>query len=143
MKIYIDTSTLFKLYHEETGSKEIDDLFENNTIKKIYISEIAKIEFVSTVWKKIRMNEINETNGYAIIALFKYDLAKFTVIKIDVEILELAEHLFSKFGMAGLRTLDSIQLASAISVKEHIQKFVCADKLLDGFFRSGVVDVSH
>jgi predicted nucleic acid-binding protein len=74
MKIYLDTSTLFKLYHQEIGTEEIDDFFATNAIKKIYISEIAKIEFISTVWKKIRMSEILEADGLEIIALFKEDL---------------------------------------------------------------------
>jgi predicted nucleic acid-binding protein len=138
MKIYLDTSTLFKLYHQEIGTEEIDDFFATTAIIKIYISEIAKIEFISTVWKKIRMAEILEADGLEIIALFKEDLKKYDVIPIDVSILELAEVLFSKYGRGGLRTLDSIQLASAISIKDQIQLFKSADKLLTDFFKTEI-----
>ncbi len=134
MKIYLDTSTLFKLYHQEVGSQAIDDFFAKNTITRIYISEIAKIEFISTVWKKIRMAEISKDNGLAIITLFKVDLKKYTVIPIERPIIKLAEELFSKYGYGGLRTLDSIQLATAIAVKDQIQLFKSDDKLLADFF---------
>lgn len=138
MRIYLDTSTLFKLYHQETDSQEIDEIFAKNSISGIYISEIAKIEFVSTIWKKIRMNEITELNGLAIITLFKDDLRKYSIIPIEASILEHSELLFSKYGQGGLRTMDSIQLASAISVKDQIQLFKSSDKLLDLFFKTEI-----
>lgn len=51
MKIFLDTSSLFKLYHKETGTTELEDIFSTEKITTVYLSEIAKIEFASTVWK--------------------------------------------------------------------------------------------
>ena len=135
MNLYLDTSSLFKLYHDEIDSEEIDNIFANHTINGIFISEIAKIEFISTVWKKIRKTEISQQKGLEIISLFKDDLNKYSIISIDSAILKKAELLFSKYGQGGLRTLDSIQLASAIFVKNQVQLFISADKLLDSFYK--------
>jgi PIN domain nuclease of toxin-antitoxin system len=54
MKIFLDTSSLFKLYHQETGTQELEKIFELAKITHIFLSEITKLEFSSTVWKKVR-----------------------------------------------------------------------------------------
>jgi uncharacterized protein len=51
MKIFLDTSTLFKLYHQEAETSLIEELFSKFEIEGVYISEITKIEFESTIWK--------------------------------------------------------------------------------------------
>lgn len=53
MKIFLDTSSLFKLYHEEKGSEELEKLFSQGNITHIYLSELTKVEFTSTIWKKV------------------------------------------------------------------------------------------
>jgi len=52
MKVYLDTCALFKLYHNEQGADEIENIFIQNKVSGLFLSEITKIEFVSTVWKK-------------------------------------------------------------------------------------------
>jgi len=42
----------------------------------------------------------------------------------------LAKTLIGKYWKNGLRTLDSIQLASALNIKEDIDIFLTSDKLL-------------
>jgi len=39
MKIYLDTSSLFKLYQKEPDSVPIEEIFSNNRITDIFISE--------------------------------------------------------------------------------------------------------
>jgi len=56
MSFFIDTSSLVKIYHKEENSQKVIDLYNSN--EAIYISELAKIEFVSTAYKKYRENEI-------------------------------------------------------------------------------------
>ena len=60
MKIFPDTSSLFKLYHKESGTLEIMDFFNSNIIESIFIAELTEIEFSSVVWKKCRKKEIDE-----------------------------------------------------------------------------------
>ncbi len=41
MKIFLDTSSLFKLYHKETGTAELEEMFSAAKITSIYLSEIS------------------------------------------------------------------------------------------------------
>ena len=52
MKIFLDTSSLFKLYHKESGTQELMDFFNKNTIEGIFLAELTEIEFSSVIWKK-------------------------------------------------------------------------------------------
>lgn len=45
MKIYLDTSSLFKLYKRETGSEEMEAVISNSNVAGIFLSEITKLEF--------------------------------------------------------------------------------------------------
>lgn len=56
MNYYIDTSSLMKLYHKEDGTQNIINLY--NSDSNIIISELAKIEFISTIHRKYREEEI-------------------------------------------------------------------------------------
>jgi predicted nucleic acid-binding protein len=116
MKIFLDTSSLFKLYHQETGTQELEKIFELAKITHIFLSEITKLEFSSTVWKKVRTKEIKESEAIETINLFENDFTKFTFIATDSLILEQARNLISKYGKEGLRTLDSIQLSSCVAL---------------------------
>jgi hypothetical protein len=46
-----------------------------------------------------------------------------------------AKNLVTKYGVQGLRTLDSIQLASVVSVKFDVSFAVTADNLLRTFIK--------
>lgn len=65
MKLFLDTSAVFKLYHQETDSDSVDDLFSNFPVNEVFLSEITKVEFASTAWKKFRVREITreQVNG--------------------------------------------------------------------------------
>ena len=80
MKLFFDTSSLFKLYHLAEGSKEIISFFSSHQIRSIYISEITSIEFCSAVWKKCRKLKINEEAAIFLIRKFETDLGKYQVV---------------------------------------------------------------
>jgi hypothetical protein len=48
--------------------------------------------------------------------------------------LQSARQLLDKYGQKGLRSLDSIPLASAISLRQEAQLFKTSDTLLNDFF---------
>ena len=58
MNIFFDTSSLLILYHRESGTEELLQLFSGNIII-VYLSEISKIEFSSAIWKKVRTKELS------------------------------------------------------------------------------------
>lgn len=70
MKIYLDTSSLFKLYYVESDSSILETFLIQNGIEKIFLSEISKIEFYSTVWKKVRNNEFEFDDAEKLIEIF-------------------------------------------------------------------------
>ena len=53
MKIFLDTSSLFKLYQVEEVMTELFNFINSKTTTSIILSEISKIEFSSTIWKKV------------------------------------------------------------------------------------------
>ncbi len=127
--LFIDTSSHFKLYHHEEGTREILEFFNSHQINSIFISEITRIEFCSAVWKKRRKLEITEEQASLLIDNFESDLIKFRTINQTDKVLTLAKNLVSSYWKSGLRTLDSLQLASAIMFKEA-DFFITSDKLL-------------
>ena len=83
MTLFIDTSSLFKLYHNELGTVELDTIFSENEITRVFISEITNVEFVSAVFNKVRMKELTIDNAEKIINLFDTDLKKYTIIPVE------------------------------------------------------------
>ena len=136
MKIFLDTSSLFKLYHKETGTAELELLFSLKEITIVFLSEITIIEFTSTIWKKVRTNEISELEAQATLKLFESDFGKYTFIATNSLIIEQARILILKYGNQGLRTLDGIQLSTSVSIKEQSDIFITSDKLLKSFFEA-------
>lgn len=130
MKVFFDTSSLFKLYHNEEGTDELMSLFTKIGIEVIYLAEITKIEFSSVVWKKCRKNEIDENSASQLIEKFEKDSVKYSYVPEGQVLRQKSQGLIGKHWREGLRTLDSIQLASALKVKDQIELFLTSDKLL-------------
>lgn len=133
MKIFLDTSSLIKLYHEESGTTETDKIFKDFIVTGVFLSEITKIEFSSAIWKKVRTAELYTSEAVEIIDSFISDYPKYSFVKIDSALIIHSRELLSKYGMKGLRTLDSIQLASILKIKEDIGFVISADNLLQSF----------
>ncbi len=105
-------------------------------ITNVFLSEITKIEFASTIWKKVRTGEITPEQASVTLQLFTNDFEKYAFISTDSLVLEQARNLISKYGTHGLRTLDSIQLATAVLLAHQADLFLTADKLLKSFMQS-------
>ena len=80
MNIFFDTSSLFKLYHREADTVIIEQIFSRGIVTNVYLSEITKVEFASSVWKKVRTREITELEATATLQLFERDSDKYTFI---------------------------------------------------------------
>ena len=132
MIAFLDTSTLVKLYHKENKSEKIIESLQS--VNKLYLSELAKLEFRSALWKKVRTKEIEEGKAKTVISLFENDTDKFEWVNIDSSLINDATNLLFEFGRTGLRTLDSIQLASALILKENDCLYFTEDELLKSLF---------
>lgn len=134
MKAFIDTSSLLKLYHKESDSDMIIQALSGN-IKEIFLSELTILEVKSAVWKKVRTGELNINIASKIILCFQKDYNKFQWIKLETSIIKTASDLLMKYGNKGLRTLDSLQLASAMVLKDEDCIFITSDNLLKSLFK--------
>jgi len=140
MKIFLDTSSLFKLYHQETGTEELESVFLKSKVTHIYFSEISKVEFTSTIWKKARTKEISSEQAKITAELFESDFEKYNFISTDSLIIEQAKNLTTKYGLEGLRTLDSIQLSTCKVLEKQVDIFLTSDKLLNTLIeREGLI----
>ena len=133
MKIFLDTSSLIKLYFNEEGTSGLDKIFVDNIITEIFVSEITKTEFFSAIYKKLRTKDLLIENVHDILGAFVADEHKFKFILIDRQIINTSQVFIEKYGVKGLRALDAIQLASAYSVRNSIDLAVSHDKLLNTF----------
>ena len=134
MKAFLDTSSLLKLYHHESGTETLNAALSKG-IEEIYLSELAKLEFRSAIWKKTRTGEIDTDTANAVITCFQQDDIKFQWIYFENDVIQPASELLMKYGLEGLRTLDAIQLASALTLKgQQDVRFFTADQLLKSFF---------
>ena|GEM_PF-1601555 len=112
MKLFLDTSSLIKLYYQEDGTDKLDRVFGEYIIEEIFLSEISITEFYSAIFKKVRTNDLSLQNASDILSSFANDQAKFSFIPINSRIISLSKELLEKYGVLGLRALDALQLAS-------------------------------
>lgn len=133
MKAFLDTSSLIKLYHHEEGPDFVMEALSND-VEEILLSELAVLEFRSALWKKIREKEIDEKVAIEVIQCFQKDSDNFQWILLQSDIVESASILLKKYGGHGFRTLDSLQLATALTLREEKCIFLTSDKLLRTLF---------
>lgn len=130
MKVFLDTSSLIKLYHREAGTQQLEFIFSSLKITAVFLTEIAKIEFASAIWKKVRIKEMTDAEALTTLHLFDSDSQKYIFISADSIIIERARLLIEKYNVEGLRTLDSIQLATCVSLSQQANLFLTSDYLL-------------
>ena len=128
MKFYFfDTSALVKRYHAEKGTEVIDNIFSEDD-KAAVISSICITEIVSALNRKKEDGFISKSDLDAALSRFFQDAIKeFLILELDDGHIKDSIALVLKWN---LRTLDALQLAVAIALKEVKPIFVCADKKL-------------
>lgn len=136
MQYFFDTSAIVKIYHQEEGSDIVLPFYQAKDA--IIISELGKVEFLSTIHKKFRNNEINLETIEALTEKFLADAStQFIVIPIVSSIIDTALNLIEKYGKSNhLFSLDAMQVAAFSLVSESDTAFVCADKRLTSLVNS-------
>ncbi len=144
MNVFLDTNAVVKLYHQEIGTDNLTDFLARNATNLIItITDLTRIEFHSTFLKRVRMKQIDLKAVYQVFAAFDIDAKMFNIIEVDDEVKKFSITLLD--GLAyqkSLRTLDAIQLATAIVSHQlvPVDYFITADKKLlkiaKGYFSS-------
>lgn len=134
MNLFLDTSAIVKIYHQEKGTQKISNYLEGIS-EDLFLttSDITKIELHSALLKKYRVTQISEKNLSEVFQLFEKDFRKFNIIVVDQIVKNIALFWLDNFGIKySIRTLDSLQLASAVYSNNYykIDYFVTSDKKL-------------
>jgi len=139
MNYFLDTSSLVKIYHREVGTPEVLALYQNSECNLI-ISELCRIEFTSTVYRKHRENRLNFKAFKALLNKFQEDLdSRYEVLRFSSLVTVEAETLLHRYAEKhSLKSLDSLQFAFFKAYGEATDLFVCSDsKLSDLVKREG------
>jgi predicted nucleic acid-binding protein len=131
---FFDTSALAKAYHTESGSDFVLRMLRETTSRR-WISVISVVEMESVFARKVRASGA-ETGALATV---NRNLQKDLFHRLWIPFPLLASHcqraqeLIAKHGVReGLRTLDALQLAVALELRQSrlIELFVAADQRL-------------
>ena len=130
MNLFFDTSALIKYFHREEGTDTVIALIQEKT-HHIYILEIARIEMLSAVFRRYRNHEISDAQLDVVLKGIEKELLQFTIEPIDTLVLQESLQLMEEFGKTyGLRTLDSLHLASLNLIEENEFILVSSDHTL-------------
>ena len=134
MNLFVDTSALVKLYHHEAGTEAFTDLLNQYAGDLVItIADLTRIEFHSAFLKRVRINEIALDTVKKVFEAFDKDLQMFCVVEVDTVVKGFAMQLLDTVAyQISLRTLDAIQLATAIVSHQvvAVDYFVVCDKNL-------------
>ena len=130
MKLFIDTSALVKFYHEEEGTASITAMILDCS-GDIYISELAKLEILSSFCRRFRSKEIEEDAYQEAVEAFREDLQRYKLVPLSFPVLKKAELILLDLApTTGLRTLDALHLATYVLDSTLNSLFVASDKIL-------------
>src|ERR1017187_3608590 len=118
---FLDTSALAKRYHKENGSEYMDRVLEQPGSRSL-ISNLSIVELESVLAIKMRTGEINLQSWEIARRRFRADLARERLLvapSMNEGHFQSARKLLVRYGAAeGLRTLDALQLAMALDLRQ-------------------------
>ena len=123
MRAFIDTSSLFKKYVDETGSKKLEELL--GLISEIIIAPITILEVNSILERRLKEKSLNPLDAKWIEKEFLRDYDYFGIVEFNDDLVRECIRVIRKHQ---LKVLDGIQLSSAISSKSKL--FIVSDKRL-------------
>ena len=134
MNLFLDTSALVKLYHEEAGTENLSEFlyrYADNLV--ITISDLSLTELHSAFLRRVRTGEIEQSVADEIFKGFDADAKMLNIVETDHVIKIFSVRILDVFGgKMSFRTLDAIQLSTAIISHQTvpINYFVSSDKKL-------------
>lgn len=132
---FLDTSALAKRYHKESGSEYMDRILEQPESRSV-ISHLSIVELESVLAIKTRTGEIDEQALQVARRRFRADIARqrlVVALPVHERHFHSARKLLIQYGVAeGLRTLDALQLAIALDLRQlgQVDVLVAADQRL-------------
>lgn len=131
---FFDASAFVKRYHAEPGSNVVESIFD--TAKgRIAVSKLGIVEASSSFARRLRTGTITRNEFMSVCRRIDSDVIskQFRVVRVTVPHFNFAERLIRRIApVRGLRSLDSLQLAVALSFQNPANPvtFVCSDLAL-------------
>ena len=128
MIVYLDTSSLVKLYVEEDDSPSIESLVKASTV--VATSLIAYVEVRSAFARRFREKAFSAREYKRILSSFGKDWEDYMRIQITESVVTKAGDLAEKHELRGS---DPVHLSSALALREELSSsvlFSCSDKKL-------------
>lgn len=119
MILYLDTSSLVKLYFAEQGTEEVKELVAK--AEAVVTSVVAWIEARSAFAKKRRERDLGDLEYKRAVRALRLDWPGYLRIHLSEKVSEQAGSLVERYP---LRTLDAIHLASYLMVESQLRKKV-------------------
>lgn len=134
MRCFLDTSALLARYFDSPNAFEVDRYIGKAT--EIAVSGITKAEFYGALGQMLKAGAITQADHAVRLVDGEQDFAEFDIVQFSPVVESMVKKLAAKYGH---RTLDNIQLASALLAKPKY--FVTADKRLAKLARSEKLNV--
>jgi predicted nucleic acid-binding protein len=130
LNLFFDTSALVKYFHLESGTDQVVELIDNAE-NQIWVSDLARIEFISAFYRKLRRGDIDSGQLQESLSSFDIEWDQFNQQPLSDTVITEADKLMrKKASKYGLRALDALQLASFIVLAEKDWAFIVADGVL-------------
>ena len=130
-RIYLDTSAIIPIYREEPTTEIVLNTLSSED--EFIISNLTRVEFRSAFYRAVRSNEITIETARHRIEMFEADLANYSMREITPITWECSKDLLDRYStQTGLRTLDSLHLATAVEVAKisGLDFFLTLDEIL-------------
>ena len=142
MILYLDTSSLVKLYVEEEGSEVVRRQVAE--ARAVAASAIACVEARAAFARKHREGGLSDQAYGQVCAAFRQDWTAYLAIDVSETVIAVAGDLTERHDLRGF---DAIHLASALALRDRIQSpvvFSCADRhLTEAAIAEGLDTTGH
>jgi predicted nucleic acid-binding protein len=125
MIVYLDTSSLVKLYVEEDESSKVDALVKSSEVTAT--SLIAYAEARAAFARRFREKAFTKGEYHRLKEFFDKDWSRYLILSVAEDMIRLASDLAEKHSLRGF---DSIHLASALTLRQELSSpivFSCFD----------------
>lgn len=130
MILFFDTSALVKFFYEEEGTEAVTKLILDNK-NELWISELARLEFISAVYRRFRIGELNKNQLNIVIDSFEKQIAQFNIEPLGHAVIEEAILILkNNGGINGIKSLDALHLGTFSLISEENWVFVATDDIL-------------
>ena len=139
MILYLDTSSLVKLYVREDGSDEVKALFDRARV--VATSQAAYAEACAAFARKHRQGDFTDAQYHTVITNLQRHWGAYFALDVSWPVSKLAGELAERHSLRGF---DAIHLASALTLKTRLGStitFSSSDYTLEDAAKSESLDV--